>query len=419
MPKDDTAKESFPRYQGWTVVAAAFIGVMVSFAAIVPYTFSLFLASLHAEFGWKREAISGTFGIAAITVAVFSPGIGLLLDRYPPRRVILPCIVVFSIALLSLSRLTPHLGRFYFTYFVLGVVGNGTAQLSYSKAVLTWFKERRGAALALMLTGGGVGSVLLPLITQHVIQHNGWRAGYLTLGLLALLGLPMTALFMRNKPGRQTSVVDVKASMTIREVFKTRTFWILAGTILLGAFGANGVLSHLAALLSERGISGTETAVALSCLGAAGIAGRLLTGWLLDHFYAPAISLIMFLLCATGITLFAYASNAAMGVAGALLLGFGMGSEGDIGPYLIATYFGRERFGTIYGLTWTAYAIGGATGPVLTGHLYDHASAYRPSAILFLAFTAVVAAAMNLLLPKYRSAHEVVSAVTLEPAIAE
>jgi len=71
----------------------------------------------------------------------------------------------------------------------------------------------------------------------------------------------------------------------------------------------------------------------------------------------------MFLLCATGITLFAYASNAATGIAGALLLGFGMGSEGDVGPYLIAAYFGRERFGTIYGLTWTAYAIGGATGP--------------------------------------------------------
>ena len=398
---------------------AAFVGVMVSFAAIVPYTFSLFLSSLHAEFGWKREAISGTFGIAAITVAVFSPGIGLLLDRYPPRRVILPSIVVFSLALLSLSRLTPHLGRFYFTYFVLGVVGNGTAQLSYSRAVLTWFKQRRGAALALMLTGGGVGSVVLPLITQHVIQRHGWRAGYLTLGLLALVGFPLTALFMRNMPRRQASVAGTQAGMSIREVFRTRTFWILCGTILLGAFGANGVISHLAALLSERGVSGAETAIALSCLGAAGIVGRLLTGWLLDRFHAPTISMIMFLLCAAGITLFAYATNAATGIAGAVLLGFGMGSEGDVGPYLIATYFGRERFGTIYGLTWTAYAIGGATGPVLTGRLYDHASAYQPSAVLFLALTAVIAAVMNLLLPKYRRAHEAVSAVTLEPALAE
>ena len=37
--------ESSRHYIGWGVVAAAFTGVMVSFASIVPYTFSLFLES--------------------------------------------------------------------------------------------------------------------------------------------------------------------------------------------------------------------------------------------------------------------------------------------------------------------------------------------------------------------------------------
>ena len=55
-----TANESSLHYAGWGVVAAAFAGVMVSFAPIVPYTFSLFLNPLHASFGWKREAIGGT-----------------------------------------------------------------------------------------------------------------------------------------------------------------------------------------------------------------------------------------------------------------------------------------------------------------------------------------------------------------------
>ncbi len=76
--------ESSIQYTGWHVAAAAFVGVMVSFAPIVPYTFSLFLNPLHAAFGWHREAISGTFALAAITVAVVSPGIGVLLD--PLRR---------------------------------------------------------------------------------------------------------------------------------------------------------------------------------------------------------------------------------------------------------------------------------------------------------------------------------------------
>jgi len=99
------ANESSLRYAGWGVVAAAFAGVMVSFAPIVPYTFSLFLNPLHAAFGWKREAIGGTFALAAITVALVSPGIGLLLDRLPPRRIILPSIVIFALALASLAGL--------------------------------------------------------------------------------------------------------------------------------------------------------------------------------------------------------------------------------------------------------------------------------------------------------------------------
>src|SRR3954466_15251587 len=121
-------EESSIRYAGWGVLAAAFTGVMVSFAPIVPYTFSLFLDPLHAAFGWRREAMGGAFALAAITVALVSPGIGILLDRFPPRRIILPAIIGFALALAALSRLTPNIWQFYITFFVLGLVANGTAQ---------------------------------------------------------------------------------------------------------------------------------------------------------------------------------------------------------------------------------------------------------------------------------------------------
>src|SRR5215469_11483982 len=109
-PNNSIAEDSI-RYPGWGVCVAAFVGVMVSFAAIMPYTFSLFIAPLTKTFGWHREAISSAFGIAAITVAVFSPGIGTLLDRFPPRLIILPSILVFASAYASLSVLTPNIRR--------------------------------------------------------------------------------------------------------------------------------------------------------------------------------------------------------------------------------------------------------------------------------------------------------------------
>src|ERR1700735_3045040 len=106
---ETSLEESQIAYPGWKIVLAAFFGVMVSFAAIVPYTFGLFLKPLAASFGWHREATSAGFSIAALTLAAASPGLGFLLDRYNPRRIILPCIAVFSACYVSLALLTPHL----------------------------------------------------------------------------------------------------------------------------------------------------------------------------------------------------------------------------------------------------------------------------------------------------------------------
>ena len=172
---------------GWKVVLAGFFGVMGSFAAVVPYTFGLFLKPLSAAFGWHREAISAGFSIAALTVAAASPVLGMLLDRFGPRRIVLPCIAVFCGGYLSLAWLTPHLIHFYLAFFLIGLVGNGTAYLGYSRAISTWFIRRRGLALSMMLAGGSCGAMLLPVIAQAAITHYGWRSAYAILGMLAFV----------------------------------------------------------------------------------------------------------------------------------------------------------------------------------------------------------------------------------------
>jgi MFS family permease len=411
MEAKKPATEGSIRYPGWGVCLAAFVGVMVSFAAIMPYTFSLFLEPLSKAFGWHREAISSAFGIAAITVAVFSPGIGILLDRVPPRRIILPSVIVFGLAYMSLSSLTSNITRFYLTYFVLGVVGNGTAQLAYTRAVLTWFQKHRGLALALVLTGSGTGSIVIPLVTQAVIQEYGWRTAYVTLGFIALLGLPLTALLVGNRPviaeqSDQTFSTGVSVGTALRGII----FWILASMIMLEAFGSNGLLSHLAALLTERGVSGRSAALSLSVMGATGILGRLTTGLLLDRYFAPRIAMLMLGFASIGTFILTTAATPTTALMGTALIGYGLGSEADVVPYLIARYFGRKHFAALYGLTWTAYAVGGATGPVVVGRFYDRYGMYQPRLIFALALTAVAGAALSLLLPRYPAE----SASTLE-----
>lgn len=411
--------ESHLSFPGWKVVMAGFFGVMASFAAVVPYTFGLYVKPLSLAFGWRREAISAGFSIAALTVAAASPGLGFLLDRFGPRRVILPCILVFSSAYASLSLLTPRRLHFYLTFFLVGLVGNGTAYLGYSRAIATWFDRRRGLALSVMLAGGGCGAMILPLISQTLITHYGWRRAYAVVGLLAfVIGFPLAAIFVRERPLAQQSVNDsIELGETVSAALAGRIFWIIAATVCLYAISVNAVLAHLSPLLTDRGVSSRGAAWSIAIIGGTGLIGRVLTGVFLDRFFGPRVSQIMLLITVLGILLVSVAHTLIPGLIGAALIGFSMGSEGDITPYLLSRYFGLKRLSTLYALTWTAYAVGGATGPLIVGRLFDALGSYRPATIQLLALPAFVPCLLMFLLPRYASRSHAIPSTMLEPSL--
>jgi MFS family permease len=404
-------------YPGWKIVLAGFLGVMVSFASVVPYTFGLFLKPLSVTFGWHREAISAGFSIAALTVAAASPGLGFLLDRFGPRRIILPCILVFSFAYASLALLTPHLIHFYLAFFLIGLVGDGTAYLGYSRAISTWFDRRRGLALSIMLAGGGCGAMILPVIAQGVITHYGWRSAFVVLGFLALVvGFPLTALFVRERPVAAQGVhASVEVGESVSTALRGRIFWIIAATVFLYAISVNGAIAHLSALLTDRGVSTRGAAYAISIIGATGLMGRVLTGLFLDRFFGPRVSQLMLLMTVAGIVLLSVAHTLTAGLVAASLIGFSMGSEGDITPYLLSRYFGLKRLSTLYALTWTAYAIGGATGPLVVGRIFDSLGSYRPATIQMLGLPALIPCLLMFLLPHYADSRESLTPSFLEP----
>ena len=192
------------------------------------------------------------------------------------------------------------------------------------------------------------------------------------------------------------------AGVTVGAAFASAAFWILCGITMLAAFSENGLVTNLAAILTEHGLPATSAALVLSVRGGATILGRLGVGFLIDRFSPQRIQTMILALAALGTLVLAYASTPVAASAGAILLGVGLGSEADVLPYLLANYFGRKNFSVLYGLTWTAYAIGGATGPMFLGHLYDRAGAYHSQYVAYLAIVAFSAAAVSLLLRRTR-----------------
>jgi MFS family permease len=389
-------------YYGWRVVLAACLGVMAGFGSLFVYTFAVFVKPLSAAFGWNREAISLGFALAAITLGLISPLLGRWIDRFGPRRIILPCMTIYGCAIISLAFLRPGVWQFYVTCILLGLVGNGAAHLAYSRSISSWFQKRLGMALAFVMVGAGLGAMILPVFAQTIISRSGWRAAYLSLGCLALLlGLPLSWRYIVERGAVQPESAPIAHSgLTWQQGLRSFAFWIIVAVLFVSSISMNGAITHLSPLLTDRGITPRDAALCASLLGGSSLLGRVGVGWLLDRFFGARVAFAVSLITAAGIFLLAHASSFPAGCLAAALIGVGAGGEAAITPYLLTRYFGLRAFSTLYGLTWTFYAAAGAIGPVILGRAFDSTGSYA-SLLVILAVALSLAAAMNLLLPNY------------------
>jgi len=414
-----SSAEDHWRYPGWRVVLGSFLGVSVGFGSLLVFTFSVFLKPLGAEFGWSREAISRAFAIAALTLAVCSPKLGQWLDRYGPRRIVLPCIAIFGLAFASLALLTPSLLHLYAVFFLIGIVGNATSQMGYTRAVATWFRRRRGLAFAIVVAGSATGSIFLPPLAQSLIASFGWRAAYAFLGALVLvLAIPAASLLVRERPAAPDRAEQPDSGSTVRQGLHSPVFWILVTVLVLNSISVNGAITHLSALLTDRGLAARQASLIASALGAASFLGRIVAGWLLDRFFAPRVSFFLLLAPAAGIALLAVAATLSTAACAAVLVGIGLGGEADITPYLLTRYFGLRSFSALYGFTWTAYAIAGAIGPIAMGRVYDLTGSYS-RLLLILALASALSATLMLRLPHYNDSLKDIANVRGPEAVSE
>jgi predicted MFS family arabinose efflux permease len=385
------------------VLLAAFFGVFGSFASVFIFSFSVFLKPLSAEFGWTRTQISGGFALAALTVAFASPVIGRLVDKFGSRAVILPSATIFAAGFASLSWLTPNLWHFYLLLFLIGLVGNGTTQLAFSRAVVQVFDARRGMALAVMMAGTGTGSMVVPAVAQAGIDAIGWRATFLWFGAaIFLLSVPLTAWLIPQSAEYSGRPTRNSASEALRSVL----FWVFVASFFLMSLSVNAVLAHLSPLLTDRGLAPQMAAMAASVMGAATLVGRLLTGWLLDRWSASRVASILFAGAGIGLAGLAMGANTELAFLSTALIGLGLGAEADVIPYLISRHFDMDSFAELYGFSFSAFALAGALGPLVMGRAFDLFGSYDPvlGGLAFAGFAAAMLIARTPSIPRETAA---------------
>jgi MFS family permease len=372
----------------WWIAFGSCLGLVVANGSICVFAFSVFIKPLEAQFGWDRASISVGLTFCALFAALLLPVVGRLMDRFGVRPVMLVSIVLFGInvACVALSNALP---AFIALVALTGITGAGQGPMGYIKSISAHFDRNRGIAIGIAVSGTGIGVALLPQYAQWLITNHGWRVAFVGLAIvLVVIAVPSVFLFVREPRAAAASrVPNIGAGLdmatrghNVREAVRSRIFWVLVFTGLLVATVLNGVLVHVASLLSDRGWTPQAAAGVLAWAGLASMAGRVVGGYLLDRWFAPYVAMLSFASALVGIALLASGQSVVLGV---LLIGITTGTEIDIIGFMTSRYFGLRQFGQLYGYLFGVFLVGTGLGPVAMGAIYTRLHSYDAGFVAF------------------------------------
>lgn len=374
--------------QNWLLVVAAMLCLAVGANAIVQSTFGLFATSLTQDFDWSRTSFSLVILISNAAAALGMPVIGYLIDRYDQNIILPSCICLFAIAVSGASMASSIVG-FSIIYAAIGLFGAGLSPVPYAKIIGAAFDRQRGLALGIGLAGVGVGTALVPLLTQFLISEWSWRVAYSALGgLVAMIALPAALYLARRSTIPSAQPVDAEG-LSARQSLRSSEFWTLVAAFTLIPMAVNGTLLHVVPLLVDQGISIVDASRIISVAGISMIAGRIVSGWLFDRYFAPYVSILLLVPVGLGILLLNFQTGTAAAILGVALVAAGLGAEADMLAYLQSRYLGLRAFGQIFGYLFAVVALASGIGPYLMALSYDLTGSYKFAALGFYGSLAV------------------------------
>lgn len=256
-----------------------------------------------------------------------------------------------------------------------------------SEARLTKFKL---PVLAVSVSGL---ALLLWIVLAEVLplyHENGLRLSYAqTFGFLPLAALPI--ILMLLLPIGTTPVGIAGSSVlspprlegkTLMQAVRTWRFWLLAISFVPISYGIGAVIPNIEQIVTVKVFGATrETATAdirsqaveLAALtGLAVLAGRLIGGFLIDRFWAPAVAFVFLASPAIALWLLGQPGiSVGLATLAILMIGFGAGVEYDFMAYMVSKYFGMLNYAAIYGAIYGFFAIGAGFGPAILSNFAD------------------------------------------------
>ncbi|MBU4001303.1 MAG: MFS transporter, partial [Proteobacteria bacterium] len=367
------------------------------------YSFTAFIDPMVKEFGWSYTQISLASSLRGLEMGIFAPIIGIYLDKYGSRMIMLVGMLVVGLSLVLLSTIHT-LTMFYVCFIILAFGAGGCTSVVVMASVANWFKKRVGLAMGIAVCGFGASGLMVPIVVK-LIEVFGWRSAFLYMGIGAwVIGIPLSFV-IRNRPedygmlpdgeikienGLEQEEEIPEVQVTFKQALTNRSFLLIVSAEWIRMMTVGTLITHIMPYLSSMGVSRSMSGFISAGIPLCSIIGRFGFGWLGDiHDKRHMIALGFGLIC-LGLLMF-LKINSTMIFVVVFIVAFPIGYGGGMSlrGAIIREYFGRASFGKMVGLTMGVSSVAGIIGPTLGGWVFDHFGSYHPLWVGFIFLNAL------------------------------
>ena len=241
----------------------------------------------------------------------------------------------------------------------------------------------------IVMTGSGIGGLIVPPSANWLILNYGWRTSYVVLGSILLVVVLIAAQFLKRDPSQinqlpfgadkmaeEKSMVNARG-LSFKKAIYTRQLWLIFALFFCFSLGATPPIVHLVPHITDLAISATIAATVLVTLNGAGVIGRIGLGSLGERIGNRRIFIMTFIILIVSFSGFMFIRELWLFYLFAVLFGLAWGSGLTQQSPLVATTFGLSSHGLIFGFICLGHSLGAAMGTLLGGYIFDNTGSYQ------------------------------------------
>ncbi len=384
-------------YYGWWIVFVVALAGLVQSSQGHP-ALGVFMKPVTEDFGWTRGAYTAGMTIGSMLGGFIAIAIGPMVDRHGGRWILTSATFVVGGTVILTSFVTTF-WQFFVLQIIARTVNMGIVVLVMSVIIPKWFVRKRGRAVAFGSVGNMIGNAGTPLFVQYFISRLGWRSAAFILGstVWVVTLVPIWFLLRRSPEdmgllpdgesgdpkemvGRRgsssTRPVRVEASLTVRQVLRHPSLYLLVTAVTLSMLVGSSVNLHTIPYLSDKGLSAGLAVIVMAVFSSTGAIGALTMGFVVERYTARLVLSAAFLLGAFSYIILLNVNGPAIAFLWAGYSGVVTGGMGTLTQVIYADYYGRGSLGAIRGLTSPAQMAANSVGPLAAALAFDSSGGY-------------------------------------------